>query len=233
MARPLKENADYFSHDNGMRNDDKILAIRRKYKHTWYAIWCFLLEKLCATKKFKLHYNDMNLELRAGDFDIETDLLKEIIEYMIKINLLKIEWWHDYDDLFIFSSTMITRFWGLVAKRNRDKDRLSSARIQWKWVVVSESTQSKVKESKVKKRKENNNIFRKPSVEEIKTYCLERKNKINAQKFLDYYESKWRMIWKNKMKDWKACVRTREWNEITKQSTGWRVLPNVNEVNHF
>jgi hypothetical protein len=31
MARPLKNNADYFPHDNDMRNDEKILALRRKF----------------------------------------------------------------------------------------------------------------------------------------------------------------------------------------------------------
>lgn len=52
--------------------------------------------------------------------------------------------------------------------------------------------------------------FKKPKIEEIKEYCLERKNNINPQWFIDFYESNWRMVWKNKMKDWKACIRTRE-----------------------
>lgn len=65
--------------------------------------------------------------------------------------------------------------------------------------------------------KENNNIniiikesFKKPTIEEIKAYCLERHNNIDAEHFYDFYESKAWMIGKNKMKDWKACVRTWE-----------------------
>jgi len=64
----------------------------------------------------------------------------------------------------------------------------------------------------------NNNItysnnkgrFKKPTVNEIADYCIERKNNIDAETFYDFYESKdWR-VGKNKMKDWKASIRTWE-----------------------
>ena len=53
-------------------------------------------------------------------------------------------------------------------------------------------------------------VFTKPTVEEVKAYCDERKNNVNADKFIDFYESKGWLIGKNPMKDWKACVRTWE-----------------------
>lgn len=52
--------------------------------------------------------------------------------------------------------------------------------------------------------------FVKPTVEEVKAYCVERKNNVNPDKFIDFYESKGWLIGKNPMKDWKACVRTWE-----------------------
>ena len=52
--------------------------------------------------------------------------------------------------------------------------------------------------------------FVKPTVEEVREYCLERKNNVNPEKFIDFYESKDWYIGKNKMKDWKAAVRTWE-----------------------
>ena len=52
--------------------------------------------------------------------------------------------------------------------------------------------------------------FIKPTIEEIKNYCLERNNKIKADRFYDFYESKGWKVGKNPMKDWKACVRTWE-----------------------
>lgn len=62
----------------------------------------------------------------------------------------------------------------------------------------------------IKKENKKRNIFSVPSVDEIKEYCQQRQNKINANSFYDYYQSKGWMIGKNKMKDWQACIRTWE-----------------------
>jgi len=59
---------------------------------------------------------------------------------------------------------------------------------------------------------ESKNSFIKPTLEEVKKYCLERKNNIDPEYFIDFYESKGWCIGDNKMKDWKACVRTWEKN---------------------
>lgn len=53
-----------------------------------------------------------------------------------------------------------------------------------------------------------------PSIELIKSYCEERNNNVDANKFHDFYTSKNWMIGKNKMKDWQACIRTWESKEI-------------------
>lgn len=76
----------------------------------------------------------------------------------------------------------------------------------------------------------NNNISKekknKPTIEEIKEYCLERHNNINAETFYDFYESKNWMIGKNKMKDWKAAIRTWERNnKSTTQQTRNSIIP--------
>ena len=52
--------------------------------------------------------------------------------------------------------------------------------------------------------------FKTPTFEQVAEYCKERNNKVDAQRFIDFYESKGWMIGKSKMKDWKACVRTWE-----------------------
>jgi hypothetical protein len=54
-------------------------------------------------------------------------------------------------------------------------------------------------------------VFIKPSIEEVRLYCLERKNTVDPIKWFNFYEAKGWMIGKNKMKDWKAAVRT--WEE--------------------
>ena len=52
-----------------------------------------------------------------------------------------------------------------------------------------------------------------PTIEEVRAYCKERQNKVDPDAFINFYESKGWMIGKNKMKDWKAAVRTWEKNE--------------------
>lgn len=67
--------------------------------------------------------------------------------------------------------------------------------------------------------KSNNNItltpraresFKKPTLEEVQAYCQERKNNVDAEKWLDYYTANGWKVGKNSMKDWRAAVRTWE-----------------------
>ncbi len=54
--------------------------------------------------------------------------------------------------------------------------------------------------------------FTPPSVDEVNDYCNQRNNSVDPQTFIDFYQAKGWMVGKNKMKDWKACVRTWETN---------------------
>ena len=57
--------------------------------------------------------------------------------------------------------------------------------------------------------------FEKPTLSEIKQYCIERNNNVDAQHFFDYYESNGWRVGKNSMKNWQAAVRTWEKNSYT------------------
>ena len=46
-----------------------------------------------------------------------------------------------------------------------------------------------------------------PSVDDVKSYCMEKGYNIDPQRFVDYYESNGWMVGRNKMKDWRAAVR--------------------------
>ena len=61
-----------------------------------------------------------------------------------------------------------------------------------------------------KTKEHKNNIFKPPTVDEVRSYCLERGNNVNPETFIDFYSSKGWMVGKNKMKDWKAAVRNWE-----------------------
>lgn len=68
-----------------------------------------------------------------------------------------------------------------------------------------------------------------PTVDEVKAYCQERQNKVDPQKFVDYYTANGWRVGKNPMKDWRACVRTWEKNGY---DGGNRDSPNDNGVGY-
>lgn len=81
------------------------------------------------------------------------------------------------------------------------------------------SEQRKVKESKGKENKINNSVaqtaqkrkqkkFIPPSIEEVQAYCEEIGYMIDAERFVNYYESSGWKRGNTSIKDWKACVRT-------------------------
>ena len=75
--------------------------------------------------------------------------------------------------------------------------------------IQSESeSESNPKESAGKPRR-----FTPPTLEDVTDYCEERKNGIDPQRFLDFYEAKGWKVGNQAMKDWKACVRTWEGRE--------------------
>ena len=55
-----------------------------------------------------------------------------------------------------------------------------------------------------------------PTVDDVRDYCFDRGNNVDPQRFVDYYTSNGWMVGKNKMKDWKAAVRT--WEQKENQS---------------
>lgn len=59
-----------------------------------------------------------------------------------------------------------------------------------------------------------------PTIEEVIAYCLERKNNVDPHKWHAWYSANGWMVGKNKMKDWKAAVRTWENKEI-KDNKKW------------
>ena len=65
----------------------------------------------------------------------------------------------------------------------------------------------------------NNKRFVKPTVDEVREYCIEKGYTIDPQRFVDYYESNgWMIGGKSHVKDWKAAVRT--WQSRQKDHQG-------------
>lgn len=67
-------------------------------------------------------------------------------------------------------------------------------------------------------RTRTNKPFIIPSIEEVQSYCIERDNGIDAEKWIDHYTANGWMVGRNKMKDWKAAVRTWEKNSSSNKA---------------
>ena len=61
--------------------------------------------------------------------------------------------------------------------------------------------------------KRESSRFQKPSIDEIRQYCISRNNSVDPEQFFNFYESKGWTIGKSPMKDWRAAVRTWEKRE--------------------
>ena len=158
MARPKRNSADYFSHDNGMRNDRKIKALRSKYGMLGYGIWCMLLEYLTGCDDNEMIKDDLELELVSGDFGVSVTEMTEVIDYCIRLKLLV------YENNVIYSKSLKDRLAPVYDKRARSKRNYRQKQQEnssfcdrnkpKEDVSVAEMTQSKVKESKVKESKD-------------------------------------------------------------------------------
>ena len=74
--------------------------------------------------------------------------------------------------------------------------------------------------------------FVKPTVDEVRAYCEERKNGINPQRFINYYEANGWVQGKGKpIKDWKAAVRNWEENEFN--SDKQKSTSNIDKYKEF
>ena len=134
MARPKRFNADYFSHDAGMRDDPKVKALRNKFGITGYAIWCMFLEVLTNSDHFKREIDEMEMEILAADFGIEVELFADILSYMLRLRLLQTVGNCEY-----LSQKLCDRLQSVTDKRRNSAKR---------GISVTESTQSKGKETK-------------------------------------------------------------------------------------
>ena len=114
--------------------------------------------------------------------------------------------------LFHFSETEYEQAWAQSECRN---ERCIRAGVDSTLIYINENRNKK---EKIQKKKS----FTPPTLEQVEAYCLERKNKVDAQRFVDYYTANGWQVGKNKMKDWKAAVRTWERNAYDSSPNGQR-----------
>jgi len=213
---------EYFSHDYNTRSDEKIKLLIRKFGMEGYGIYWSIVEDLYANA------NALRLDCDGIAYDLHSD--KETIKSII----------NDFDLFYIdgeiFGSNSVKR---RLEERN-DKSKKASKSAAFRWNKQQEDanalrTGCERNAIKEKKRKEYNkeniiqkekkrNVFLKPTIEEIQSYIKEKSYSVDANRFVDFYESKGWMVGKNKMADWKAAIRT--WQAKEQNSNVGIVLKN-------
>lgn len=215
MARPKKNNAEYFSHDADMRDDVKIKALRRQYSHIGYAVWNYILETLTDSEGFEVEWSELSIELLAADYDVTTEELSQIVMYCIKIELLQL------NDNILYSEAHKLRFAGLQEARLK-KSEAGKKGMAKRWhrdYTATESdnsditplqddvTDSTTDEKGGKPKKPTVKRFIPPTLQEVEAFIAENNYSIRAESFVNHYESNGWMVGRNKMKDWKATIR--------------------------
>lgn len=212
-----KKDAYYFPHFSNARHDRKIKRIIKDLGVEGYGIYFMLLEVL--REQTDLRYPLSDIDLLADEFRTSEPKIRTIIgNYDLFIV--------DQEQMF-FSPKQIQYLEPYFDKTNRARN---AAIIRWQkhkeLSDVSEIDANALQmESKsnadqnainrgdilIKESIGKNKRFTPPSIDEVKNYCIERKNGVNYKKWYDHYTANGWMIGKNKMKDWKAAVRT--WEE--------------------
>ncbi len=195
------KDAYYFSHDSNAFNDPKIVKMVMELELEAYAIYWIIIEKLRNERGYKLHRDDISTiayQCRCDQAKVE--------QILTKYKLFESD-----DNGHFYSSSLLKRMSimdELKSKRQEAgrKGGIASSKAK---AIVKHTSSMKGKERKGKERKEIKQFIT-PSLKEIVDYCVERKNHVDAAKWLNFYESKGWMVGKNKMKDWKASVRTWE-----------------------
>ena len=196
----------YFPHDYSAYTDQKILRLRYKHGAEGYGIYWMLLETMAQDTDGYINTEDIGgLSLGYG---VAIDRLSAILNTLVKIDLFSVCEHGNY-----YSPRML--------KHKKEIQQYSEygkkgAEIRWKnkgaitSLLAPAMQLNNIKRNNIKEQ----NII--PTIENVKNYCIERKNNVDPEKWFDFYSAKGWMIGKNKMKDWKAAVRTWEKNEYDK-----------------
>lgn len=248
MARPQKRGLDYFPRDTDYYNDYKIMALLERYGPMGHIVYDALLCLIYRNGYYlaiPLDQVAFQIMRMVGNRWIkDKSLVLNVIHYCADIGLID-------DGLLsqnVITSSGIQRRYAEVTVRNKvdkslywllkkeqpsestPKNHISVAETG---VSVTETLEN-VSETPTKKKKENKrkeigagaqpHRFHPPTLEQVKSYCKERGNTVNPEAFVNFYESKGWMVGKNRMKDWKAAVRTWEQKEKPGSERRRRIL---------
>lgn len=137
----------------------------------------------------------------------------------------------DYSEKSLNKSTWYSLTDVAIRKFHLQDSSIPFVESQNGFVESYKSISNSNKDSSNKIIRKRDNIFNIPTLSEISNYCRERGNIVDPQQFFDYYTSNGWMVGRNKMKDWKAAVRTWEGKRQSRPAYQPRKQESVFEAN--
>ena len=150
----------------------------------------------------------------ASDDDLKILAMKKFI-IPFESGVVVIKHWKIHN--YIRKDTYIpTKYWEEMKTLSLDENKSYTQRPR---LVDGSSTQDRLGEERLgEERESNSTLFAPPTLDEVKAYCQERGNSIDAQRFIDYYTANGWKVGKVDMEDWRAAVRNWETYEKGKQA---------------
>ena len=156
MARPKKNKIDYFPHY--VTSGKTLFIMEQKWGNDGYAFWFKLLEIIGDTEG---HYfcteNDADWEFLIAKTNVDSETASEMLNTLAKLNAIDPELW---SQRIIWSQNFINNIQDVYIKRRLSIPKKPNNESFWNENYTStdisgaETPQSKVKESKVNKRRE-------------------------------------------------------------------------------
>lgn len=215
----------WFKHDSDAHRDAKLKRIQIKYGMEGYGLYWYCIELIASAVDqhhitFELEHD---AEIIAHDTGIHYERVQEMMTYMVNLGL--------FED----TGGVITCI--KLAKRI-DQSMTSNVEMRKTIKTIRESHDSDMTESgpghdgvmmgsaeshdqsltnpdqiRLEENRKKRGRFAPPSVDEVRQYCQERGNSVDPDTFVAHYQAKDWYIGKNRMKDWKAAVRTWEYRK--------------------
>ena len=222
MARPIRNNAEYFTHPANFRNDRRVKAIRAHCGLQGYAILMMMMEALTDAEFTQLSTDELEMELLAGDIGVSVTEIHSLLQIAEKIGLFSRN-----ADGNLICDDLNRSLEQVFDKRNRsrksEEERKNKVSVTEMPVSVAEIPQNKVKErdtivSPKEKdiyppeldtsvKKNGNGQMVKPDLPTLVEYMNKHGgNQKMAEAMFNFYSSKGWKIGKDPMVDWNRAA---------------------------
>ena len=167
-----------------------------------------------------LPYSD---EMLASITHVDTETVKASMKTLQDLKLIEVD---ENGTIILKKAKNMVGYetkWAEKKRAYREQKRQSTdnvPNVSSQCPELSDKSKSKSKSKSYKERnikERTSSLFAPPTVEEVRAYCVERNNRVDPERFVDFYSSKNWFVGKNKMKDWKAAVRT--WEKRDSETT--------------